>query len=522
MEQNVDNMRKHQLMQYAQSLGVATRKIGTTIYRAVHDVRQDCKAQQERSRAHAGEPGSASSGAAVRSASHGPALAQTLSADTVEPGSGSSSQAQVTSPASGRMTGNLRARAVGIAASDVRNMNKADLRTLATSLGVSTRDNRKSMDTLRETCVHAVQGQRGIAAYLQPASGSPGDLGLQVAGQVGGVAAPVSDSASAVEPRQTILHKRARIPVRPSWLCKAWNSRHKAVRGLDPRYKARDKARDLLPQRKARDKARDLLPHRKARGHARDLLPKRKARDKARDQRPERGKAHAKRKAKRYQLDFTERAIKQARKKKHRQQAAQRSAKVVVPKSARADRTGVLGREGSWKRTADESARLCQQDGPSHMPPCYAGLHQELQRKLTSEMCGCLEEVQWATCVVCWRAWYDLPADYEFSCKQRGLRSTQTPWFDPSGSVVTRARKRGGAVNQWRLEAVGSVGMSDGGDELTSIFFRASGRVVVQSDVPRDALHVVLLNVVLGRRKQRSRTTAHCDLILGSSVRDWS
>ena len=64
--------------------------------RAVPEVRQDCKAreaaQQERSRAHAGEPGSASSGVAVRSASRGPALAQPLSADTVEPGSASSSQ----------------------------------------------------------------------------------------------------------------------------------------------------------------------------------------------------------------------------------------------------------------------------------------------------------------------------------------------------------------------------------------------------------------------------------------------
>ena len=71
-------------------------------------------------------------------------------------------------------------------------------------------------------------------------------------------------------------------------------------------------------------------------------------------------------------------------------------------------------------------------------------------------MCGCLEEVQWATCLVCWRAWYDLPGDYEFSYKQQGLRSAQAPWFDPSASVVTRARKRG-VLNQWRLEAAGSV-----------------------------------------------------------------
>ena len=202
-------------MNYAQSLGVATRKEGTNNWRAVQEVRQDCKAreaaQQERSRAHAGEPGSASSGVAVRSASRGPALAQTSSADTVEPGSASSSQAQVTPPASGRMAENPGARAAGIAASDVRNMNKADLRTLATSLGVRTRANSETVDTLRAACGRALQAQRGITAYFQPALASQGELGLEVAGQVGGVAAPVSDSASAVEPRQTTVHKRPRI-----------------------------------------------------------------------------------------------------------------------------------------------------------------------------------------------------------------------------------------------------------------------------------------------------------------------
>ena len=105
-------------MKYAQSLGVATRKEGTKNWRAVQEARQDCKAreaaQQERSRAHAGEPSSASSGVAVRSASRGPALAQTLSADTVEPGSASSSQDQVPPSASGRVAEKLGARATDI------------------------------------------------------------------------------------------------------------------------------------------------------------------------------------------------------------------------------------------------------------------------------------------------------------------------------------------------------------------------------------------------------------------------
>ena len=81
---------------------------------AVPGVRQDCKAreaaQQERSRAHAGEPGSASSGVAVWSASRGPALAQTFSADTVEPGPASSSQAQASQTAVDRHLHGARRR----------------------------------------------------------------------------------------------------------------------------------------------------------------------------------------------------------------------------------------------------------------------------------------------------------------------------------------------------------------------------------------------------------------------------
>ena len=71
-------------------------------------------------------------------------------------------------------------------------------------------------------------------------------------------------------------------------------------------------------------------------------------------------------------------------------------------------------------------------------------------------MRGCLAEVQRATCAVCWRAWYDLPAGYAFSYTQQGPRSPPTPWFDPSASVITRARKKG-AMNQRRLEGAGSV-----------------------------------------------------------------
>ena len=113
-----------------------------------------------------------------------------------------------------------------------------------------------------------------------------------------------------------------------------------------------------------------------------------------RNRRPDRKEAAAKRAKKRYQMDFTERARRKARSARSRKEAPRANRKSVMPKSARAERAGVLGRQGSWKRTAEESARLCQQDGPGHLPPCYAGLDQEHQRRLTSQMRGCLEDVQ--------------------------------------------------------------------------------------------------------------------------------
>ena len=75
--------------------------------------RMERHAQQERSRAHAGEPGSASSPPAPASPPPewtGPALAQTLSADTVEPGSASSSRVQASQTAVDRHIHGARRR----------------------------------------------------------------------------------------------------------------------------------------------------------------------------------------------------------------------------------------------------------------------------------------------------------------------------------------------------------------------------------------------------------------------------
>ena len=118
-----------------------------------------------------------------------------------------------------------------------------------------------------------------------------------------------------------------------------------------------------------------------------------------------------------YAGDFACRILKYNAVKKRRArlvEEASRRAKTVTPHSARAHRSEVLGRAGTWKRAAEQSARLCQRDGPTHLPPSYTALNMVSARTFTSEMCGFLEQVAWTTCVACWRAWYDLPSGHVF------------------------------------------------------------------------------------------------------------
>ena len=101
-----------------------------------------------------------------------------------------------------------------------------------------------------------------------------------------------------------------------------------------------------------------------------------------------------------------------------------------MPKSARAHRPEALGRAGAWACSAEECARHCQRPAQRVVPPAYAALHVQSALQITSEMYECLERTQWQTCVVCWRAWYELPTDCEFSTTQRGPRSQADPWFN--------------------------------------------------------------------------------------------
>ena len=83
-------------------------------------------------------------------------------------------------------------------------------------------------------------------------------------------------------------------------------------------------------------------------------------------------------------------------------------------KSARAHRPEVTSRAGTWAQAAQNIAGACAREGPAHLPPSYAALNIQSCLAITGQMYECMEECEWVTCVVCWRAWYDLPPHYHF------------------------------------------------------------------------------------------------------------
>ena len=101
-------------------------------------------------------------------------------------------------------------------------------------------------------------------------------------------------------------------------------------------------------------------------------------------------------------------------------------------------------------------AWLCQQPPLDYLPPAYAALSLPACLSMTSELYQSLEQTEWRTCVVCWRAWYDPPQDYNFQELVLGRRSAPVPWFNLAESEVLGSKKRR-AVNQWCLRGAGSA-----------------------------------------------------------------
>ena len=111
---------------------------------------------------------------------------------------------------------------------------------------------------------------------------------------------------------------------------------------------------------------------------------------------------------------------------------------------------------GRHLQAAERVASACGHESVNYLPPAYAALNLPSCLTIAAQMYEWLEPAERATCVACWRAWYDLPLNYEFEELPLGRQSLPTPWFSVSESVVTGARKRG-AANQWRLGGAASA-----------------------------------------------------------------
>ena len=83
-------------------------------------------------------------------------------------------------------------------------------------------------------------------------------------------------------------------------------------------------------------------------------------------------------------------------------------------------------------------------------PPAFAALHNERCFAFVREMYEALDLVQWQTCVVCWRAWYDVPRSYHFRPQARAYSGSRA-WFNFHSSSVLGATRRKD-VDRWFLQ----------------------------------------------------------------------
>ena len=89
------------------------------------------------------------------------------------------------------------------------------------------------------------------------------------------------------------------------------------------------------------------------------------------------------------------------------------------------------------------------------MPPSFCALNDAACLRKIAEMYHFLDKLQRYTCVVCWRAWFSVPFDYNFRQASRpGSAShpeSEEAWFHPGSSVTLRMSQRK-QVNRWVME----------------------------------------------------------------------
>ena len=84
------------------------------------------------------------------------------------------------------------------------------------------------------------------------------------------------------------------------------------------------------------------------------------------------------------------------------------------------------------------------------LPPAFAALNNEDALQVIGEMYEAMDQSTWTTCVVCWRAWYAVPREFQFMpCV--GRHGLARPWYDycRSGMLGCTRPKR---WNRWCMQ----------------------------------------------------------------------
>jgi len=140
------------------------------------------------------------------------------------------------------------------------------------------------------------------------------------------------------------------------------------------------------------------------------------------------------------------------------EQRTQETHRVLQARAQRQEEA--LTSTGTWPATAVHIAAVQGSDPrvPS-LPPAFAALHQDGCLAFVRDMYEALELVKWQTCVVCWRAWYEVPRTYQFNPPSAGI-STRRTWFNFQSSTVLCAARRKD-VDHWFVRADDAAGSRD-------------------------------------------------------------
>ena len=111
----------------------------------------------------------------------------------------------------------------------------------------------------------------------------------------------------------------------------------------------------------------------------------------------------------------------------------------------------VLSAQGPWLEAA---ARIALAEGVEPlpiMPPSYVALNDKQCLADIKQMYDFLQMTSWQTCVVCWRAWYCVPMNYNFRMAH-GKGNETHKWFNPHNSAILGAKRKKN-VNQWFIDS---------------------------------------------------------------------